>query len=127
MSGALGLTLGPVIASFLSGTFEYVGTLLIFAALILVVGSVAVWQLPSKLDQTACASLEPTTASEVTREKPEFFDVPYSSFFMNRRALMAVQEKMPWQLFVVRVVSPFRLLMNSTIMKLLHRMDCLPK
>ena len=30
---------------------------------------------------------------------------------------MAVQEKMPWQLSVVRVVSPFRLLMNSTIMK----------
>ena len=42
MSGAIGLTLGPVIASFLSERFAYVGTLLVFSALILVVGCIAV-------------------------------------------------------------------------------------
>ena len=43
MSGAIGLTLGPVIASFLSKYFDYVGTLLVFSVLILVVGCVAVF------------------------------------------------------------------------------------
>ena len=51
MSGAIGLTLGPIIASFLSRYFDYVGTLLVFSLLILVVGCTAVSQLPSNLDK----------------------------------------------------------------------------
>ena len=51
MSGALGLTMGPVIATIINKWLGYVETLLVFSALILVMGSIAVCSLPAHINK----------------------------------------------------------------------------
>ena len=77
--------MGPVIASFISHYFGYVLTMGAFAALIFIIGTIAICQLPAHID----------TVVEVSTEKEEFkktqvIDVPYKAFFKNRRTLMGI-------------------------------------
>ena len=51
MSGALGLMMGPVIATVINKWLGYVETLLVFSALILVMGSIAVCSLPEHINK----------------------------------------------------------------------------
>ena len=51
MSGALGLTMGPVVATIIGKWFGYVETLAIFALLITTVGLTAVSQIPKHVNK----------------------------------------------------------------------------
>ena len=59
MTGAIGLTAGPIMAGIIIQYFDYVMTLLIFAFIMLVVGAFTVSFLPKSLDKTSkCVTVE---------------------------------------------------------------------
>ena len=64
MSGALGLTMGPVVATILKRWFGYVETLGIFALLILTVGLIAVSQIPKHVNKDSSSSAEKRGSTE---------------------------------------------------------------
>ena len=53
MAGALGLTMGPVIATAIFRYLQYVKTLYAFSVLILITGLISVFALPSRIDENA--------------------------------------------------------------------------
>ena len=51
MSGAMGLSLGPLLASVIYRYLDYTNTLLVFAAMILIIGLISINLIPKNIDE----------------------------------------------------------------------------
>ena len=75
--------IGPVVADVLFRYFEYTGTLFIFGAMIFVTGTISVCMMPDRVN-----------ANENDEEGAlPIKDIPYCTFFENRRATMGIISK----------------------------------
>jgi len=76
-------SIGPVVADILFRYFEYTGTLFIFGGMILVTGTISVYMMPDRVN-----------ANENEEEGAlPVKDIPYLTFFNNRRATMGIFSK----------------------------------
>ena len=81
----LSYTIGPVLAGSLYFVLDYIYTLLVFAGIILVVGTVSICLMPDRLNHVEVL--------DVHGEQIEVQDVPYSTLFKNRRSFMGISAK----------------------------------
>ena len=82
-AGGMGFTVGPALATILIRYFDYMGTNLIFASLILIIGLAGVFSLPARINEDHS---QETDAEEEVASR----DVPYSAFFKNKSSLMSL-------------------------------------
>jgi len=81
----VGYCLGPALAAFVIGWAGYLGTNMVFAALIMVIGLGGVLFIPARIND---APKETTDHEEASQR-----DIPYSAFFKNKASLMALLAK----------------------------------
>ena len=79
----LGMALGPIMSSFIYDYLAYRGTFFFYAAFIVVFGISAACFIPGKVDR-------PPKKKKTTKSNDEAEKVPYSIFFKNRRAFLAI-------------------------------------